>query len=432
MAGLTWRSGAGRGLATAAGAVLALALVAGGYFWFGGGYDRWVAQRLVGGACDGVLPAAEVRDVLGDGPFKDETRDRGHGELGDASLRVDCTITRDAEGRSARDGSVTVSVRAVPERPAKDDEGPETRGWRRDAFSGEWDGVYPDVRSALPPVAVGSGWNGVFTASGSSGSTGSSGSSGADASATAAVLLDCARGRGGLLVTVDAEREDTSVDDPGQRTAFARIATATAANASAHWNCDADLGKPPRTVPLPVDTDESVPLRDAAASCRGVPGRGSEAARAWEGGRRGTPVEVCVLGPATVTRAGLPVAASSEDVGGRHRLTAYYGPYAQDERYRYQDHYDYLGRSRIPGAQPSGRLPDGGYWVSAACEEGGERALFTVEPPGSGDGFYGQDEKDEKDETTPADRAYQRAALKAFAQGSARAHGCGTPSAARP
>lgn len=427
MAGLTWRSGAGRGLTTAAGAVLALALVAGGYFWFGGGYDRWVAQRLVGGACDGVLPAAEVRDVLGEGPFKDETRDRVEGELGDASLRVDCTITRDAEGRSARDGSVTVNVRAVPERPAKDDEGPEARRWRRDTFSGEYDGVYPDVHSALPPVAVGSGWNGTFTASGSSGGGVSS-----DVSATTAVLLDCPRGRGGLLVTVDTEGEDATVDDPGQRAAYARIATATAANASAHWNCDADLGKPPRTVPLPVDTDEAVPLADAAASCRGVPGRGSEVARAWEGGRRGTPVEVCVLGPGTVTRGGLPVAVSSEDVDGRYRLTASYGPYAQDERYRYQDHYDFLGRNAIPGVQPSGRLPDGGYWVSAACEKGGERALFTVEPPGSGDASYEQDEKDERGEPAPADRAYQRAALTAFAQGSAKAHGCGTPSAAKP
>ncbi|MGW6023617.1 hypothetical protein [Streptomyces sp. NPDC055099] len=436
MAGLTWRSGAGRGLATAAGAVLALALVAGGYFWFGGGYDRWVVQRLVSGACDGVLPAAEVRDVLGDGPFKDETRDRVDGELGDASLRVDCTITRDAGGRSARDGSVTVNVRAVPERAAKDDGGPEARGWRRDAFSGEYDGAYPDVRSALPPVAVGSGWNGVFTASGSSGSSGSSGGDvSADVSATTAVLLDCARGRGGLLVTVDTEGEGATVDDPRQRTAFARIATATAANASDRWNCDADLGKPPRTVPLPVDTDESVPLADAAASCRGVPGRGSEVAHAWEGGRRGTPVEVCVLGPGTVTRDGLPVARSSEDVGGRYRLTAHYGPYAQDERYRYQDRYDYLGRNRIPGVRPSGRLPDGGYWVSAACEKGGERALFTVEPPGSGDASYeqgGKAGKGEKGGPTSDDRAYQRAALKAFAQGSAKAHGCGTPPTAKP
>lgn len=423
MAGLTWRSGAGRGLATAAGAVLALALVAGGYFWFGGGYDRWVAQRLVGGACDGVLPAAEVRDVLGDGPFKDETRDRVDGELSDASLHVGCTIARDTEdgtGRSARSGSVTVNVRAVPERAAKDDDTREARERRRDAFTGEYSGLYPDVYPELPPVAVGSGWDGLFTASGPNGG---------DVSATTAVLLDCARGRGGLLVTVSAKDEGVALDDPRQRTAFARIATATAADASGHWGCDATLGEPPRTVPQPVDTDEAVPLADAATSCRSVPGRGSEVARAREGSRRGTPLEVCVLGPGAETRGGLPVATSSDDVGGRYRLTAHYGPYAQDERYRYQDKYTYMERDRIPGTRPSGRLPDGGYWVSAACEKGGERALFTVEPPGSESPSYQQDEKDKP---TPADRAYQRAALKAFAQGSAKAHGCGTPSAAKP
>lgn len=418
-AGLTWRSGAGRGLATAAGAVLALALVAGGYFWFSGGYDRWVAQRLLGGACDGVLPAAEVRDVLGDGPFGDETRDRVDGELSDASLRADCTIVRDTEAGPAPAGSVKVNVRAVPERVAKDDDDPAARERRRDAFTGEYDGVYPDVYGSLPPVAVGPGWNGLFTADGSSD----------EATVTTSVLLDCARGRGGLLVTVGTKVEGAAMDDPRQRTAFARIATATAANASGHWGCDADLGKPPRTVPLPVNAEESVPLGDAAASCRGLPGRGSEVTRAWEGSRRGTPVERCVLGSGSVTRGGLPVAGSPSDVSGQYRLTASYGPYAQDERYRYQDHYSYLERSRLPGGKSSGRLPDGGYWVSAACEKGGERALFSVAPPGSGSPSY---EQDEKERVKPAERAYQRAVLKAFAEGSAKTHGCGTPTAARP
>ncbi|MGW7082143.1 hypothetical protein ACWGH2_01380 [Streptomyces sp. NPDC054871] len=60
------------------------------------------------------------------------------------------------------------------------------------------------------------------------------------------------------------------------------------------------------------------------------------------------------------------------------------------------------------------------------CGEGGERALFTVE---------GKDErgaKGAKGEPTSADRAYQRAALKAFAEGSAKAHGCGRPPTAKP
>ncbi|MGW7074034.1 hypothetical protein [Streptomyces sp. NPDC054866] len=35
-------------------------------------------------------------------------------------------------------------------------------------------------------------------------------------------------------------------------------------------------------------------------------------------------------------------------------------------------------------------------------------------------------------EPTSADRAYQRAALKAFAEGSAKAHGCGAPASVKP
>ncbi|GGV45479.1 hypothetical protein GCM10010277_36400 [Streptomyces longisporoflavus] len=423
MAGLSLRPGTGRKLGGAAGALLALALVAGGYFWFGGGYDRWVAQRLVSGACEGVLPASEVRDVLGEGPYKDETQDRAEGGLGDGSLRVRCTIVRDAEhhtGRSTRDGSVTVNVRAVPERVAKDDNGREARERRREDITGDYEGAYPDVSTDLPPVALGPGWNGAFTA----------GESSVDgATATTAVLLDCARGRGGLLVTVDAKDETGTADDPRRRTAFARIATATAANASGHWGCDADTGKPPRTVAQPVNGDEDVAPADATGSCEGVPGRGSEVARAWEGARGGTPVEVCVLGPASVTEDGLPVARSSSDVGGLYRLSAFYGPFAQDERYGYQDRYDYMEQDRVPGGAPSGRLPDGGYWVSAVCEKGGERALFTMEPPGSRTPSYQQDKKDKP---TPADRTYQRTALKAFAKASAKTHACGTPAPVRP
>ncbi|MEV0319291.1 hypothetical protein ACIBKX_38370 [Streptomyces sp. NPDC050658] len=415
MAGLTWRSGTGRKLTAAAGAVLALALVAGGWFWFGGGYDRWTAQRQIDGACDGVLPSAEVRDVLGDGPYDEGERDRAEGEFGDASLRVDCTLRRVAEqhtGRDTHEGSVEVSVRAVPKRVPKGDNSPAARDRRRADVSGDDNGVYPDVPSMYPSAALGQGWNSVVTAG--------DGSDGA--SVTTAVLLDCARDRGGLLVTVDAADEWATADDPARRAAFARIATATAANASDRWGCDADLGERPRTVPLPVGDEESVPLADTGASCAGVPGRGSSVTRAWEGARRGTPVEVCVLGSGRVDAEGRPAAGSLPDMDGGYRLNAYYGPYAQDERYGYQERFDYLDKDRMPGVAPSGPLVFGGYWASAECVKGGERALFTVRPPGSGSVGY-----DEREKPTAADRTYQRAALKAFAEASAKAHGCGKP-----
>ncbi|MEU4996862.1 hypothetical protein [Streptomyces sp. NPDC021622] len=419
MAGLTWRSGAGRKLTAAAGAVLALALLAGGWFWFGGGYDRWATQRQIDGACDGVLPSAEVRDVLGEGPYDDgpDTDNRTEGELADASLRVECSLLRKVEvgtGKPTRHGSLEVSVRAVPERRAKDDDGPAARQQRREDYLGQDGGVYPNVGGVLPPAALGQGWNSTFAA----------GDGFSGAGATTSVLLDCARGRGGLLVTVRAEDEGAGAEDPAVRTAFARTATATAANASAHWGCDADLGKRPRTVPLDVNEDESVPLADATASCEGVPGRGSAVSRAWEGARRGTPVEMCVVGAGPVDAEGRPVPRTSSDISGQYRLSAFYGPYAQDERYGYLERHDYLEPDRMLGVAPAGPLVFGGYWASAECEKGGERALFTVEPPGSGSHSYGSDKQDKP---TAADRAYERAALKAFAKRSAKAHGCKAP-----
>ncbi|MCQ1577752.1 hypothetical protein [Streptomyces parvus] len=46
------RAGAGAG---------ARVVVAGGVFWFGGGYDRRPTDRALTPACDGVLPADGIR-----------------------------------------------------------------------------------------------------------------------------------------------------------------------------------------------------------------------------------------------------------------------------------------------------------------------------------------------------------------------------------
>ncbi|WP_306472382.1 hypothetical protein [Streptomyces sp. st77] len=44
----------------------ALVVVAGGVFWFGGGYDHWSTDRALTSACDGVLPADGIRSALGE------------------------------------------------------------------------------------------------------------------------------------------------------------------------------------------------------------------------------------------------------------------------------------------------------------------------------------------------------------------------------
>ncbi|SFJ80348.1 hypothetical protein [Streptomyces pini] len=63
-------------------------------------------------------------------------------------------------------------------------------------------------------------------------------------------------------------------------------------------------------------------------------------------------------------------------------------------------------------------LHDGGMWATATCPApfSGETALFAIEPLGR-----------EREKSTREEQAYERAALKAFAEASAEHHGCSAP-----
>ncbi|MFC8697283.1 hypothetical protein [Streptomyces parvus] len=368
------RAGAGAG---------ALVVLAGGVFWFGGGYDRWSTDRALTSACDGVLPADGIRAALGERPLK-SFADRSEGGLADprTSLRVTCGISRDPgenTGKDVGEGSVTVTVNGVPTLDLED---------RR------YESLYPELRTAsLPPAPLGQGWTGVFATS----------DSGTDTEATTTVLLDCAPDRGDLLVTVAVDvgtnRGDTPVDNPERRTAFARIATDTAANASRRYGCDAELGKPLKTAPLPVNEDEYVAPADAEGTCAGIAARGKTAARAWESDRGTAPYETCVLGDTRGDTTYLAV--------------AHYGPYAEGAL------HDYVERAGDPDptetGQRSGVLRNRSYWTTADCPAGAGPAFYTLSTP-----------RDEE-KGTKADQAYALATLKTFAERSAKAHGCAAP-----
>lgn len=435
MARLTWETRTGRIVLSSCGALVALALIAGGYYWWGGPHERRVAQRVLDEACRGVLPSDEIRAVLGEGPFEsgpgrsgasdtDQAEESGKGGI----RQVSCAVERDEEhgaGHPTHEASVAVTVRSVPERKAAD-----TAADHRDERPRGYEPLPPLLTDGLPPAALGHGWRGVF----STDEGFMHQSSGGDASATTSVLLDCPRDRGGLLVTVDVREEDVTLDDPRRRTAYARVATATAAKAARKWGCDATLGKPLRTVALPVNTDEYVPLADASGTCRGLPARGSRVSRAWEGARSGGPVEVCVLGgggtgtPAAGGSADSAGFADSADEARRYQLVAYYGPYAQDARVEHQVRHGRYSEDPVPGDAPAGRLVGGGRWTSAACRDGGGPALFTVRPSDATDGNeYDKRGRRLEPKMSAADLAYERAALKEFARRSAATHGCGAP-----
>ncbi|MFD4019726.1 hypothetical protein [Streptomyces sindenensis] len=367
------RAGAGAG---------ALVVLAGGAFWFGGGYDRWATDRTLTSACDGVLPADGIRAALGERRLK-SFDDRSEGGLDDpaTSLRVTCGIGREPgenTGKDVGEGSVTVTVNGVPTLDRED---------RR------YESLYPEVRTgSLPPAPLGQGWTGLVATD----------DSGSDAEATTAVLLDCVPGRGDLLVTVEANvdhlLDDSPFDNPDRRTAFARIATGAAANASRRYGCDAELGEPLKTAPLPVNEDEYVAPADARGTCAGIAARGKTVARAWESERGTAPYETCVLGD---TRGDTT-----------HVVTAHYGPYAEGAL------HDYVERAGDPDVtetgQRSGVLPNGAYWTTADCPTDAGPAFFTLSAP--------------RDEArTQADRTYALATLKTFAERSAKAHGCAAP-----
>ncbi|MFF7653686.1 hypothetical protein ACFZCY_28315 [Streptomyces sp. NPDC007983] len=355
-----------RGITAAA---LALALLTGAMVWFAGSGDRALDE-----ACGGALAADEVRAVLGDSGVEVTSSTEGtFGGDGGTSLAVRCEVTAEDKGR------VDVTISGAP-RP------------RAEYGTGE-------PYTALPahdtlPVPLGHGWSGLLaTDNARQGDPG-------DGKATAAVLLDCARGGRSLLITVRTALGGATLDDPATRPSFVRTATATARRADDRWDCGARLGRPVRSVGLPVNKDEYEPLLGATGTCATVPTAARSAvSTARETARARAPREICALG----ARDGSP----------RYRLDAYYGPYAEDARAQYTRND---GEGVTPAEKPSGRLGRSAYWAGADCPHGAPRALYLIRA----------DDADGDARARP-DLGYERAALKAFAARSTEDHGCAAP-----
>ncbi|MGW0731734.1 hypothetical protein [Streptomyces sp. NPDC002851] len=363
--------------------VLVLVLVGVGVFLLSGGYDRWRSGRLLSNACDGILPAEDIRAVLGDRHLKDGGEpDHVEGNLDDkkTSLRVECDIERagrDGEPWYLHNGTVRVTVDGTPTTDHEE---------RGDAY-----GLYPAPDAELPPAPLGQGWNGTLAVHEDYG----------DAKAVTSVLLDCHDKRSDLLVTATVEQEDVSLDNPKTRLSYARIATAAAANANRHWECGAELGRQLTSIPLPVNEDEHIPLAAAQGTCAGIPRGGTQVATAWESKSDTVPYEECVLGDA--------------EGHALYELTANYGPYAEDARFLRFERNAWARDDVPPPGARKGQLDNGGLWTSATCPDNRERAFFTLVPRGS-------DTRDRQ-----AASPHEQAILETFAERSAAAHDCKAP-----
>ncbi|MGW2177472.1 hypothetical protein ACWCXX_05110 [Streptomyces sp. NPDC001732] len=196
------------------------------------------------------------------------------------------------------------------------------------------------------------------------------------------VVLDCTDRPASLVVAVSA---DESHENAAETRQITRLATVTAVRAAEKWSCGAPHGN--GVPPLPVQSGHTTPGR-ATGTCAGVPEPDDDSVD-WlrETKAPGTALrETCALGEAK---------ARDEEP---YWFEASFGPYAQ--------------RLRTSDDAPDGYHRDAGTdlhraWASAACGDG-PRALFVVNDT----------------EYAAPPRGCLRTALRAFAENTARRHGC--------
>lgn len=138
----------------------------------------------------------------------------------------------------------------------------------------------------------------------------------------AAVLVDCASVPGdGLLVLADVSGTDIKNLSPEQALALARFTTESARNAAERFGCEGALGKRPSTVDRTERQER--PVAEAGGTCGGVVSD-RDTARL-----RLTTASEMPAGRALTEECSLELPTKNHSI----RLTAYYGPSAQQEMY---------------------------------------------------------------------------------------------------
>ncbi|MDV9172244.1 hypothetical protein R6V09_19290 [Streptomyces sp. W16] len=350
--------------------------VTGGFVWLNGMNDR-----ELGRACGGMLSVDDIRAVLGDDHLDVKTGSRDGTDW--------CAVTAGDRGAKV---TVVDTTRI----------GTDTRRLSLDAV--------PFAQASahgMLSVPVGHGWSGLFAMDDTDAEAGE---------ATTTLTLTCGKASEkssaggkrikGLAVTVAADL-DTNLDDPATRPAYVRIATSTAAKAAKAYGCVTHLGdRTVRTVGLPVTEDEFEPLAKTSGTCAAVPTT-TDVTTARETARAGAPTETCLL--------------ADDGLGNdRYSLQADFGPYAAQLKAGYEQ--ERYSSDPTPADATTGQLlDDKGYWGSAECPAEGERAVFRVALTGES-----ANSGDRRRPTAP-ELAYARRALRAFAEHSAKTHGCSAP-----
>ncbi|MGA5423740.1 hypothetical protein [Streptomyces lavendulocolor] len=330
--------------AKAAGGALVLALTAGGLIW-GFGLRDGSSDEVPADTCRGALAVEEARTFFGGAEldFDGNTAEWvGH-------ETEHCAAWARGQGPSGVQLSLNIRPAAAH----------RTSGAAENA-------------SATP---IGFGWNGSFAVRDQP---------------EAAVLVDCAPLPGkGLLVLAHARQDIEELSD-AQVLQVARFATESARRAAEHFGCEGAVGRRPSTVDL---TEwKKRPAARAAGTCRGVV-NSPDAARL-----RLTTASEKPAGRALTEECSLTLAT-----GDHHhiRLTAYYGPSAQQEM-----HLD----RRYPGSVK------GAVMRSHDCKGGLGTAYFKFAE------FPGPDAAKGVRSSVGGEDAHRL--LTAFAAASGARHGC--------
>ncbi|MCX4672491.1 hypothetical protein OG453_38590 [Streptomyces sp. NBC_01381] len=347
-----------------AAALTLLAVLVAGWFFASGGYEKWRDERSVADACDGTVSVDQARALLGTDDVRGDTSHSAAGGKSPdgSSPPVICWL----------DGPGGYEQRAVVQMEWR------SKAWGPHTVSGRQANSF----TAALPVPIGGGWPGMVNLN--------------DDGASATVVLECRNTAGpragdslSLFVSSWGSRP---YKEAAQRVRLARFATRTAQAAAHEYGCDARSGgRIGRVEPLDYgrETYQDAPgLAGASGTCAGItPGWRIKRAHGTAVGH--APVEDCLL----IDDKGRPL----------FRLSAYYGTFADDQRFKTQTTRD------LPKTDPL--LTDFLFRAEATCPGSPRQAVFAID-----DRAYDDDPKPQL--------RYARAALRDFAERSAARHGC--------
>ncbi|MFE7585280.1 hypothetical protein ACFU5Y_27380 [Streptomyces gardneri] len=215
--------------------------------------------------------------------------------------------------------------------------------------------------------------------------------------ATVGVLLDCGGAQGGGRVAEARARIDRAdFGRPEARTELTAVLIRTATAYARKEGCTVAEGEPVRKVDTSVNAWDYKPFTSVAGSCSGIVDPRTAARwgvrTAVETAPGPKPVEGCTLGGLR----GAPL----------YTFTASYGPALEwNARNRLEELAD----------RRTGDAPDGRYVLWADCRGAADRAAYVVAPAGGGLG---------RASGLALDHQGLRTALSAFAERSAKTHGC--------